>query len=85
MTRMAEAAAATRPQAALDIFRRQVEGLIAAHGRENYQRACALLTRIRDLYRDLSDEPGWLAYVGELKERHRRLSALREELNNAGL
>ena len=85
LTRVAEAAAATRPQAALDIYRRQVEGLIAARGRENYQRACALLTRIRDLYRNLSEEPGWLAYVGELKERHRRLPALREELNNAGL
>ncbi len=84
-TRVAEAAAATRPQAALDIYRRQVEGLIAARGRENYQAACAHLTRIRDLYRNLPEEPGWLAYVGELKERHRRLPALREELDNAGL
>lgn len=85
MTRVAEAAAATRPQAALDIYRRQVEGLIAARGRENYRVACAHLTRIRDLYRKLSDDPGWMAYVGELKERHRRLPALREELNDAGL
>ncbi len=85
LTRVAEAAAATCPQAALDIYRRQVEGLIAARGRENYQRACALLPRIRDLYRNLSGEPGWLVYVGELKKRHRRLPALREELNNAGL
>ena len=85
MTRVAEAASATRPQAALDIYRRQVEGLIAARGRGNYRVACAHLTRIRDLYRNLSEEPGWLAYVGEFKERHRRLPALREELNNAGL
>ena len=85
LTRVAEAAAATRPQAALDIYRRQVEGLIAARGREIYQRACVHIARIRDLYRNLSEEPGWLAYVGELKERHRRLPALREDLNNAGL
>ena len=85
MTRVAEAASETRPQAALDIYRREAEGLIAGRSRENYRRACAHLTRIRELYRNLSEEPGWLAYVGELKERHRRLPALREELNNAGL
>jgi len=62
-----------------------VEGLIAARGRDNYQRACARLTRIRDLYRNLSEEAGWLAYVGELKERHRRLPALKGEMINAGL
>ena len=85
LTRVAEAASATRPQAALDIYRKQVEGLIAVRGRDNYQRACAHLTRIRELYRNLSEEPGWLAYVSELKERHRRLPALREELNKADL
>ena len=85
LTRVAEAASATRPQAALDIYRRLVEGLIAARGRANYRQACAHLTRIRDLYRNLSAEPEWLVYVGELKERHRRLPALGEELNNAGL
>ena len=85
LTRLAEAAAATRPQAALDIYRQQVEGLIAARGRENYRVSCAHLARSRDLYRNLPEEPGWLAYVGELKERHRRLPALREELNKVGL
>jgi len=85
LIRVAEAASETRPQAALDIYRREAEGLIAGRSRENYRRACAHLTRIRELYRNLSEEPGWLAYVGELKERHRRLPALREELNNAGL
>ena len=85
LTRVAEAASATRPQAALDIHRRQAEGLIEARGRDNYRRACAHLARMRDLYRRLSDEPAWLAYVAGLKERHRRLPALKEELNSAGL
>lgn len=85
LTRVAEAASATRPQAALDIYRRQAETLIAARGRENYRRACERLTRMRDLYRTLSEETAWLAYIGEMKERHRRLPALQEELNSAGL
>lgn len=85
LTRVAEAASATRPQAALDIYRRQAETLIAARGRENYRRACERLTRMRDLYRTLSEETAWVVYVGELKERHRRLPALKEELNSAGL
>lgn len=57
LTRVAEAAAATRPRSALDVYRRQAEGLIEARGRENYRQACAHLSRMRDLYRNLSEDP----------------------------
>ena len=40
LVRVAQAASGTHPQDALDIYRRQVESLIEARGRENYQRAC---------------------------------------------
>lgn len=83
--RVAQAAAETHPRAAADIYRQQVESLIKARGRDNYRRACAHLTRLRDIYRRLGEEPAWTDLLAQLRERHRRLRALREELSNSGL
>ena len=85
LIRVAQAASETRPQAALDIYRQQAESLIEARGRDNYRQACAHLTRVRDLYRHLSLESEWTGFIAGLRERHRRLPALREELSEAGL
>ena len=85
LIRVAQAASETHPQAALDIYRQQAESLIEARGRDNYRQASAYLTRVRDLYRRLSQESVWAEIIAGLRERHRRLPALREELSNAGL
>lgn len=85
LLRVAQAASETHPHAALDIYRQQAESLVEARGRENYRRACQHLIQVRDLYRRLSQEPTWTEYVAGLRERHRRLPALKEELRNAGL
>lgn len=83
--RVAEAAAETRPQAAAELYRKQAEKLIEARGREKYQEACIYLARMRDLYRQMSQESTWTDFMVELRERHHRLSALQDELNKAGL
>lgn len=85
LIRVAQAASETHPHAALDIYRQRAESLIEARGRENYRRACQHLVQVRDLYLRLSQEPVWTGYVAGLRERHRRLPALKEELSNAGL
>ncbi len=85
LVRVAQAASETQPQSALDIYRQQAESLIEARGRENYRWACEHLVKVRDLYRRLSQEPAWTGYVADLRERHRRLPALKEELSKAGL
>ena len=85
LIRVAESASETHPHAALDIYRQQVERLIETRGRDNYHRACEHLTRVRNLYRQLSQEPAWADFIAQLRERHRRLPALKEELSNAGL
>lgn len=85
LIRVAQSASETHPHAALDIYRQQVESLIENRGRDNYQRACEHLTRVRDLYRQLSQEPAWTDFIAQLRERYRRLPALKEELSNAGL
>ncbi len=85
LLRVAQAAAATRPQDAVEIYRKQVEKLIEDRGRRRYQEACIHLTTMRDLYRQMSREPAWTDFMAALRERHRRLSALQDELDKAGL
>ena len=85
LIRVAQSAAETHPHAAVDIYRQQVESLVEARGRDNYQRACTYLTKVRDIYRQLAEEPAWTDYIAQLRERHRRLPALIEELSNSGL
>ena len=85
LVRVAQAAADTHPRDAVAIYRHQVESLIEARGRDNYRRACAHLTRVRDIYRQLGEESAWAGLLAQLRESHRRLPALREELDNSGL
>ena len=85
LIRVVQAAAETRPQAAAEIYRRQAEKLIKGRTRERYRHACTCLTTMRDLYRQMSQEPAWTDFMAEFRERHRRLRALQNELNKAGL
>ena len=85
LLRVAQAAAETRPRAAVELYRKQAEKLIEARGRERYQEACIHLTKVRALYRQMSQESAWTDFMAELRERHRRLRALQDELSKAGL
>ncbi len=82
---VAKAAEATRPRAALAIYRQHAEGLIAARGRDRYREACAYLGTMRDLYDALGERDTWTSYLTTLRERNRTLRALQEELATAGL
>ena len=85
LVRVAQSASETHPHAAVDIYLQQVESRIEARGRDNYQRACSHLIKVRELYRQLSGGPAWTDFITGLRDRHRRLPALKEELRNAGL
>lgn len=82
---VARAAEETRPHAAIELYHHLVEGLINARGRDNYQRACVHLARMRDLYRRTDRDEEWAHYIADLRERNHNLRALKEELANAGL
>jgi uncharacterized Zn finger protein len=82
---VAEAAEATRPSAALELYQQQVERYIAARGRASYQGACELLPKIRALYERMGESGAWDAYITTLREQNRSLRALKEELAAAGL
>lgn len=85
LLRVAQAASSTHPQDALEIYRQQAESLINIRVRDNYRRACELLCKVRDLYLQQSQESAWTDFIAELREQNRRLPALMEELENAGL
>jgi uncharacterized Zn finger protein len=83
--KVAQAAEADYPQAALDIYCRHVQRLIDARGRGNYQSAAELLSHVRALCLGQGTSADWEQYIADLREQHRRLPALQDELNQAGL
>jgi uncharacterized Zn finger protein len=85
LIRVAQAAETDYPRAALEIYRCRAERAIAARGRANYQVAAEHLLRVRALHSRLGEQAAWNTYIADLREDHRRLRALREELDIAGL
>lgn len=83
--RVARAAEKSHPREALGLYRAAAEKLITFQGRENYRVAAAYLTRVRELHQRLGEEQQWRALIAGLREEHKRLRALREELDRAGL
>lgn len=75
----------TRPRAAIELYRQYAERLIALRERKNYQEACEYLARMRVLYEKLDEMDGWTRYITALREQNRALSALKDELERAGL
>jgi uncharacterized Zn finger protein len=83
--KVARAAEEDRPRAALDIYRKQAEGLIAGRNRSSYKEACQFLKKVRDLYKQMGEEGAWSKYVAKLRAEHKSLRALQEELTRAKL
>lgn len=82
---VAKAAEENYPQEAIEIYQRYVDMRIEWRGRENYQVACQYLTSIRRLYQKLGKSDTWTRYIAALREQHRNLPALKDELAKAKL
>lgn len=82
---VARAAEKEHPHQATTIYRQAAEALVEQRGRTSYRDAAALLKKVRDLQRRLGDEAGWAKYIAGLRDRHKALRALREELDAAGI
>lgn len=82
---VAKAAEDSHPQESIEIYQAYVETLIEWRGRENYHVACQHLTSIRRLYQKLGRSDAWTKYIAVLREQHRNLPALRDELAKAKL
>jgi hypothetical protein len=82
---VAKAVEESHPQEAIEIYQAYVETRIEWRGRENYQIACQYLTSIRRLYQKLGKSDVWNRYIATLREQHRNLPALKDELAKAKL
>lgn len=85
MARVAEAAEEERPRDAIRLYVEAAEGLIAYRGRHNYATTATYLKRVRALYQHLGEASTWHTYIAALRDDNRRLRALKDELNKAGL
>src|SRR5437588_8994868 len=82
---VAKATEESHPQESIEIYQAYVEMRIEWRGRENYQVACQYLTSIRRLYQKLGKSDTWTRYIVALREQHRNLPALKDELAKAKL
>jgi len=82
---VAQAAEESRPREAIRLYMEAVERLIAARGRGSYTEAATYLVRVREVYQRLGERETWETLIAGLREHNRRLRALHDELNRAGL
>jgi uncharacterized Zn finger protein len=83
--RVAQAAEREYPREAIALYTAAAEQLIRGHGRDNYTVAARYLARVRDLYQRLGEGAAWDTLITNVREQNRRLRALKEELDRAGL
>ncbi|HET7094561.1 MAG TPA: hypothetical protein VFI22_13805, partial [Thermomicrobiales bacterium] len=79
--RVAEAAETSDPDAAVRIYRRLAEREIDARQRTHYQQAAAYLARVKLVMANAGRAEQWTADIAELRQSHKSLRALREELD----
>jgi uncharacterized Zn finger protein len=83
--RVAEAAEESRPRDAIRLYLEEVERLIAGRGRGSYAEAANYLLRVRAVYEQIGEEKAWQTLIANLREKNRRLPAMQDEFNQAGL
>jgi tetratricopeptide (TPR) repeat protein len=82
---VAKAAEENHPEESIEIYQAYVETLIEWRGRENYRIACEYLSSVRRLYQKVGQGEIWIKYIAALREQHRNLPALKDELAKAKL
>jgi uncharacterized Zn finger protein len=82
---VAQASDKQRPQKAIPVYLEASERLIEQRGRGNYQIAVGYLRRARDLFSVTQRSDEWQKIIADLRQRHRNLPALQDELRKAGL
>ena len=83
--KVAAAAEAEHPDFAVRVYREKAEHEIANRQRAAYQRAAEYLVRVMRILEAHGRGEEWTALITELREHHKNLRALREELDVLGL
>ncbi|GAC1464043.1 MAG: hypothetical protein PVS3B3_23160 [Ktedonobacteraceae bacterium] len=82
---VAKAAEVEYPNDAIRLYQRLAEKLIDARGRERYQQAAEYFIRVKQLYQMQEREAEWNTYITHLRNTHKPLRALKEELDRRNL
>ena len=82
---VAEAAEDVYPEKALGMHVQWAEHLIDQRGRDNYRAAAAHLADVKDRYRTMDQEALFDRSTGGLRSKYRRLPAMQDEFDKAGL
>ena len=82
---VARSAERSRPEEAIRLYRAEIERLIGARGRPNYAEAAQHLLRVQALCDMLGQIDEWEDYLRGLRERHKQLRALKDEMGKVGL
>jgi uncharacterized Zn finger protein len=73
------------PKLLVPIFRQYVQKRIAEKNRKSYQKAVEWLEELKAIYLLLEQAGAWNGYLQELRENHRHLPALQDEITRAKL
>ncbi|HEU5431000.1 MAG TPA: hypothetical protein VFU81_05020, partial [Thermomicrobiales bacterium] len=79
--RIAEAAETSDPDAAIRIYRRLADRQIDVRQRDHYRQAASYLARVKQIMTNAGRAEQWTADIAELRQSHKSLRALREELD----
>jgi uncharacterized Zn finger protein len=82
---VAEAAEKELPHEAVRLYLEKVEQEIAGRSRGSYSVAASTLKKVKPLFIKLHTEAAWTEYIKFLREAHKNLPALQDELRKAGL
>ena len=83
--KVAQAASAQRPKESIRLYTQLAESLIGRRGRENYAQATDYLRLVKAIYLRIGESRSWQAQIDNLREQHRNLPALKDELKRVGL
>jgi uncharacterized Zn finger protein len=73
------------PGRAIPVFVKYARQYINNRGRGNYQQAASLLTKVQQAYDQLDEIETWETLIADLRTEFKKLPALKDELNKAGL
>ncbi len=85
LVQVAEAAAKSRPQSAIELYQEIVEKAISGRDRKSYRIAASYLPTLKGLYEGLNQQSNWQEYLEELRSRYAKLRALQDEMKKVRL
>lgn len=74
-----------QPGTAIVLYQELITAAIERRGRDNYQQAAQYLQAIQPLYAEVDRADEFQQYLQQVRSQHKRLPALQQELDRAGL